>query len=78
METKKVEMFKANKATNRFNENQVVWIRFNHANHLEVCFKWRGNGRYVTGYVDNLAPEVGEIKSIDVDESFANRIGPQN
>ena len=73
----KVEYFKAAKRTNRWNENQKVWVRHRFANHLWVWFKWRGKGRYVSGVVDRFANCVGEINEIEVDDSFARRIaGP--
>ncbi len=70
-----VEYFRAIKNTHRFNANQKVWIRNNYANFMEIWFKWRGSGRYVTGFIDKYSPCVGEIKSIDVDHDFAMRIG---
>ena len=69
-----VKYFKSKKQTKRFRENQKVWIRYEYGNHLQLFFKWRGNGRWVTGICDKFAPFVGEIKTIDVDESFAKRI----
>lgn len=71
---KKIQYFKATKTTNRFNKNQKVWIVRNHSNYLHVFFKWRGNGRYVTGDCDKYANCVGEIKEIEVSEDFYNRI----
>lgn len=72
--TEDVEFFKSAKKTHRFNKNQKVWVAFNFANHLWVWFRWRGNGRYVHGTIDKFSPAVGEIKSITVDSSFAQRI----
>ena len=71
---REVQYFKATKQTNRFNKNQKVWIKLNMANCLMVWFKYRGKGRYVSGMCDKLAPYVGEIKTIEVDDSFAERI----
>ena len=68
------QYFKATKRTRRFNENQKVWIRYAFSNHMEVWFKWRGRGRYVSGLVGRWHPCVGEIKVIDVDDAFAQRI----
>lgn len=70
----KVQYFKSIKKTNRFNKNQKVWIRYNFANHLYLFFRWRGNGRWINGICDKLAPFVGKIKTIEVDDIFANRI----
>ena len=70
----KDEYFQAKTKTNRFNANQRVWIRSNHANHLLVWFRWRGSGRYVSGILDKFAGCVGEIKEIEVDDGFARRI----
>lgn len=71
----KIQMFKAKRQTNRFNENQKVFIRNNYANHLDVVYKYRGKGRrYVTGTCDKFANFVGEIKTIDVQDSFAKII----
>jgi len=71
---REVQYFKAAKQTHRFNENQKVWVRCNLANHLEIWFKFRGKGRYVTGTADKFALYVGEIKTIKVDDDFADRI----
>ena len=70
----KIEYFRSKKKTNRFNANQKVWIRLECDNHLYVWFKWRGSGRYVSGVLDKFANCVGEIKEIEVDESFARRV----
>ena len=70
----KVQYFKAIKRTNRFNYNQKVWIRHMFANHMWVWFKFRGKGRYVSGVLDKFAPCIGEIKEIEVEEQFGNRI----
>ena len=73
----KVEYFRSLKRTNRFNEKQKVWISHNFPNHLYIWFKWRGKGRYVRGVIDKFEKYIGEIKEIDVDDNFANRIkGP--
>jgi hypothetical protein len=69
-----VQYFKAQKQTNRFRQNQRVWVRADCGNHLKLFFRWRGSGRYVSGVEDKFSPVVGEIKTIEVDESFANRI----
>lgn len=70
-----VKYFKATKNTNRFRQNQNVWITSEFANHLYIRFKYRANGRYVNGIADKFAPYVGEIRSIDVEKSFADRLG---
>ena len=70
----KIEYFKATKKTRRFNKNQKVWISLNCANHLYINFKWRGKGRYVRGIIDKHIPTVGEIKEIEVDKIFGERI----
>ena len=69
-----VQYFKAAKQTNRFNANQKVWVRLNMANCLYVWYKYRGSGRYVSGTCDKFANYVGEIKSMQVDDDFGNRI----
>ena len=69
-----VQCFKSAVETNRFRKNQTVWIRGNYANHLEVYFRWRGSGRYVSGTLDKFSKCVGEIKSMEVDSVFASRI----
>ena len=71
---REVQYFKAVKSTNRFRENQKVWIRQDFANHLWIRFKYRGKGRYVNGTIDRLAPAVGELKTIEVDDEFGDRI----
>ena len=70
----KIQYFKATKRTNRFRENQIVWISFMHANHLEIKFNWRGSGRMVNGIVDKFASCVGEIKEMEIDKKFYKRI----
>jgi len=75
---KKVQYFKIIRRTNRFRKNQKVWVRYNYANHLEVFFKWRGNGRYVTGIIDKFEKCIGEIKTIEVEDIFADRIYGRN
>jgi len=69
-----VQYFKAQEKNNRFNKCQKVWIKLNCANHLLIYHRWRGNGRYVEGTIDKFSPLVGEIKSIDVDANFEERI----
>lgn len=71
-----VEYFKASKTTKRWNVNQKVWVRYRFANHLYVWFKFRGSGRYVSGVVGRFSSAVGEIKSIEVSDSFGKRIIP--
>tara|TARA_R110000782_G_C14613945_1_gene392461 strand:- start:49 stop:270 length:222 start_codon:yes stop_codon:yes gene_type:complete len=70
----KVEYFKATEKNNRFNKNQIVWIGINCANHLFIYHKFRGSGRYVSGKIDKDSPLVGELKSMEVDNEFAERI----
>jgi hypothetical protein len=70
-----VTMFKATERTPRFNANQRVFVSFEHANHLDIYFKFRGSGRYVRGVIDKASPARGELKAIEVDDSFAARIG---
>ena len=74
-------MFKAAKRTNRFNKNQKVWIEWEFGNHLHIRFKWRGNGRYVSGVIDRHNayctaphPAVGtyDYKLIQIDKRFAD------
>ena len=69
-----VQYFKATKQTNRFNINQKVWLSLNCANHMRIYFRFRGKGRYVSGTIDKFNQAVGEIKTIDVDATFAKRI----
>lgn len=73
----KVQYFKAATKTKRFNENQRVWVSHRFANHSYIWFRWRGSGRYVTGIIDNDAPAYGELKTIEVDQAFADRIQEQ-
>lgn len=74
MITEKLEYFKALRGNKRFRKNQRVWLTLNCANHLYICFKWRGNGRYVRGVIDKFSSIVGEIKTIEVADKFAARI----
>lgn len=74
MQTAKVQYFKSTKETNRFNKNQKVWVRLDCANHLMIYFKWRGKGRYVNGIIDKFDKCVGDIKIIEVENSFAKKI----
>jgi hypothetical protein len=69
-----IKYFKTTLRTKRFSKNQIVWILFNHANHLEVRFKFRDKGRYVNGYCDKSAKYIGEIKEMEVEDSFYNRL----
>ena len=69
-----VQYFKAQEKSNRYRKGQKVWVRFNFANHLYTYHKWRGNGRYVEGIIDKDSPLIGEIKTIEVDNDFAERI----
>lgn len=70
----KVEYFRATCSSSRFKKNQKVWIQGSQSNHLYVCYKFRGDGRYISGVVDKRINLVGEIKSIEVDEALARRI----
>ena len=70
----KVQYFKAQEESNRYRKWQKVWVRLNCANHLYTYHKWRGNGRYVEGIIDKFSPLIGEIKTIEVDSDFAERI----
>lgn len=69
-----IQMFLATKNTHRFKKNQKVWVRARHQNHLDIYFKWRGKGRYVTGVQDRFADCVGNLKTFAVDKSFATRV----
>ena len=71
---REVQYFRAAKTTHRFNKNQKVWIRCRHQNHLQIWFKFRGKGRYVSGIAGRFEPYVGEIKTIEVDDEFADRV----
>lgn len=71
---KNIQYFKSTKKNNRFNENQKVFIKHNYANHLEVRFRFRGSGRYVSGVIDKDDKSVGEIKIIPVADEFYKRI----
>jgi hypothetical protein len=70
----KTQYFIAQEKSNRFRKGQKVWIRLNCANHLVIYHKWRGIGRYVEGTIDKFSLLVGEIKTIEVDDNFAERI----
>ncbi len=72
---KTVEMFHAAHSSKRFKPNQKVWVQLNCANHLLIRYKFRGNGRYVSGQIDKHSTCVGEIKAIEVDSDFAARVG---
>ncbi len=76
-----VKMFKAKKDTHRFKKNQNVWIAEEYGNHAYVFFKWRGSGRFVSGVIGKWDHKgdwnsvIGDgFKTVDVEESFANRI----
>jgi len=69
-----LKMFKAAKETHKYRKNQKVWIESEYPNHLLVRFKWRGDGRYVSGTQDKHSCCVGEIHEVEVDEEFGNRI----
>ena len=69
-----IKYFKAAKNTRRFRFNQQVWIVHEYANHMDIVFRWRGKGRYVSGVIDKFSPCVGEIKTIEVVETFIHKI----
>jgi hypothetical protein len=69
-----VQMFKAPKDSHRFRKGQKVWVKCMAANHMEIWFKWRGKGRYVSGIIDKQNPNVGKIMTLDVDAEFKERI----
>lgn len=69
-----VQYFKVQKQTARFRDGQKVFIRHLFPNYMWIRFKHRGNGRYVNGRISNHSKAVGDIKSIQVDSSFAKRI----
>jgi hypothetical protein len=75
---KEVKCFKATKQTNRFNKNQKVWIRYDHHNFYQIYFKFRGKGRYVTGFIDKGHSSIGDIKTMDVADDFADRVARPN
>lgn len=70
----KVQYFKALHSTNRYRKGQKIWINSNQANHLYTFHKWRGSGRYVNGTVDKFSKFIGEIKTIEVENKFSERI----
>lgn len=43
-------------------------------NCMYVYYRYRGKGRYVTGMCNKDAKYIGEIKTIEVSDSFAARI----
>lgn len=49
-----IEIFKSAKKTKRFNNNQIVFVVRNYANHLIIVYKYRGKGRYVSGVMDKF------------------------
>jgi len=69
-----IKYFKYTKKTRRFNKNQKVWIVEEYSNHMDIAFKWRGSGRWVKGVIDRFTKCVGEIKTIEIKDSFANFI----
>jgi hypothetical protein len=69
-----VKYFRATKDTKRFKKNQKVWIVAEGANHCYIKYKYRGKGRYVNGEISTNAKCFGEIKTIDVVKSFADRL----
>lgn len=79
-----VKMFKAQKDTNRFRKNQKVWIKDEYANYLSIRYRYRGRGRYVSGFMakwassyDGWSSIIGDegLKTIVVDYQFAKRHG---
>lgn len=65
-----IQYFKAQKATKRFNENQKIWVKNEHDNHLTIKFKWRGKGSWANGTIDKFAKSVGKIETIPVTDKF--------
>ena len=70
----KVQYFKAQKRTHRFNKNQKVWVSYRMGNCLDIYYRFRGRHGYVYGTIDRWSKPVGELKTIDVHEDFARRI----
>ncbi len=73
--TAPIEMFKAARTSKRFNANQKVFVSHRHDNHMEICFRWRGKGRWTRGTIDTFTnTSVGPIRTIDVAAGFAQFI----
>lgn len=70
----KVKYFKATMDTHRFRQNQKVWIRHQGGNSIDIYFRWRGKGRYTNGIIYNSHKSIGEIKEIEVQDSFALKV----
>jgi len=71
---KKITYFKATKDSNRFNKNQKVWVICYSSNHSDICFKWRGKGRYVTGVINHDCKSMGKLKRMDIADDFFYRL----
>ena len=70
---REVQYFKASRAAHCFSKNQVIWIRYRDQNRLQIWFK-SPEGRYVSRTVGRFAPFVSKIETIEVDNTFADRI----
>ena len=71
-------MFKMPFTTRHFNKNQKVWVEFTTgAEAACVIGKFRGKGRYVRAWVNwrSKGKAAPDFKEIEVEESFARRIG---
>lgn len=70
-----LKMFKVPFQTQHFNKNQKVWVRrITGAMAAEVIGKFRGNGRYVTAWIKWENKKIPDIKEIEVNDLFFNKI----
>lgn len=67
---REIEYFEADQSP-RFKQGQKVWIESNQANHLQVFYKYRGKGRYVSGLISKGGIN---IKKMNITQQFYNRI----
>ena len=73
---RQVRMFKMPFRTRHFNANQKVWVQMMTGACAARCIgKFRGSGRYVCAWVNWRAKDNPEIKQIEVEDDFAERIG---
>jgi hypothetical protein len=82
MEPVKVKSFKMPFATNLFNENQRVWIKWQSGSlSCEVVGRYRGKGRYITAHISFLTKRKEKIykklkiDEFEIDKEFAIRHG---
>jgi uncharacterized protein with WD repeat len=79
-----IQIFKAQRNTLRFRQNQKVFVVAEFGNHLWLVHKWRGKGRYVkcviSKWKDTASPGyssiigAGGLKKVDLPDDFVLKL----